>query len=69
MKPCCTSRARRCCATPATRPAALAANMPWIIGAGSWDGQRADGFFGSIGEIRIVGKALKPAQWLTARRA
>ena len=38
--------------------AALAANMPWIIGAGSWDGQRADGFFGSIGEIRIVGKAL-----------
>ena len=49
--------------------AALAANMPWIIGAGSWDGQRADGFFGSIGEIRIVGKALKPAQWLTARRA
>lgn len=49
--------------------AALAANMPWIIGAGSWDGRRADGFFGSIGEIRIVGKALKPAQWLTARRA
>ena len=37
--------------------AALAANMPWIIGAGSWDGRRADGFFGSIGEIRIVGKA------------
>ena len=69
MKPCCTSRARRCCATPATRLAALAANMPWIIGAGSWDGRRADGFFGSIGEIRIVGKALKPAQWLTARRA
>jgi hypothetical protein len=42
--------------------------MPWVIGAGSWDGERADGFFGSIGEIRIVDKALKPAQWLTARR-
>lgn len=48
--------------------ATLAANMPWIIGAGSWDGARADGFFGSIGEIRIVNQALKPAQWLTARR-
>lgn len=49
--------------------ATLAADMPWVIGAGSWDGDRADGFFGSIGEIRIVDKALKPAQWLTARRA
>jgi hypothetical protein len=49
--------------------ATLAADMPWVIGAGSWDGERADGFFGSIGEIRIVDKALKPAQWLTARRA
>jgi hypothetical protein len=48
--------------------ATLAADMPWVIGAGSWDGERADGFFGSIGEIRIVDKALKPAQWLTARR-
>ncbi|MBB1594634.1 hypothetical protein A9973_11160 [Achromobacter sp. UMC46] len=48
--------------------ATLAADMPWIIGAGSWDGARADGFFGSIGEVRIVGKALQPAQWLTARK-
>ncbi|MFY3309937.1 LamG-like jellyroll fold domain-containing protein [Achromobacter ruhlandii] len=48
--------------------AALAANMPWVIGAGSWDGARADGFFGSIGEVRIVNHALPPAQWLTARR-
>lgn len=48
--------------------AALAANMPWVIGAGSWDGARADGFFGSIGEVRIVDHALPPAQWLTARR-
>ena len=48
--------------------ATLAANMPWIVGAGSWDGARADGFFGSVGEIRIVGQALKPIDWLTARR-
>jgi len=48
--------------------ATLAADMPWIIGAGSWDGARADGFFGSIGEVRIVGQALSPAQWLTARK-
>jgi len=49
--------------------ATLAADMPWVIGGGSWDGARADGFFGSIGEIRIVGKALQPAEWLTARKA
>lgn len=49
--------------------ATLAANMPWVIGAGSWDGARADGFFGSIGEVRIVGRSLAPAQWLTARRS
>lgn len=48
--------------------ATLAANMPWVVGAGSWDGSRADGFFGSIGEVRIVNKALLPAQWLTARK-
>jgi len=48
--------------------ATLAANMPWIVGAGSWDGVRADGFFGSVGEIRIVGQALQPIDWLTARR-
>ncbi|CAB3825348.1 LamG-like jellyroll fold domain-containing protein [Achromobacter pulmonis] len=48
--------------------AALAANMPWVIGAGSWDGARADGFFGSIGEVRIVDHALPSTQWLTARR-
>ncbi|CAB3864548.1 MULTISPECIES: LamG-like jellyroll fold domain-containing protein [Achromobacter] len=48
--------------------ATLAADMPWIVGAGSWDGARADGFFGSVGEIRIVGQALQPIDWLTARR-
>ncbi|HAP26504.1 MAG TPA: modulator protein [Achromobacter sp.] len=48
--------------------ATLAANMPWVIGAGSWDGARADGFFGSIGEVRIVDHALQPIDWLTSRR-
>lgn len=48
--------------------ATLAANMPWVIGAGSWDGARADGFFGSVGEVRIVDRALQPIDWLTARR-
>jgi hypothetical protein len=49
--------------------ASLAADMPWVVGAGSWEGQRADGFFGNIGEIRIVSKPLTPTQWLTARKA
>jgi hypothetical protein len=49
--------------------ASLAADMPWVIGAGSWEGNRVDGFFGNIGEIRIVSRPLAPAQWLTARKA
>ncbi|MBY4948160.1 metallophosphoesterase [Cupriavidus respiraculi] len=49
--------------------ATLAANMPWVVGAGSWDGSRADGFFGNIGEVRIAAKALQPKEWLTARRS
>ena len=44
-------------------------NNPWIIGASWWNGARVDGFFGNIGEIRLVGRPLKPDQWLTARRA
>lgn len=43
-------------------------NAPWTIGAGWWDGERADPFFGSLGEIRLVAKPLAPDQWLTARR-
>ncbi|PZO90241.1 MAG: modulator protein [Sphingomonas sanxanigenens] len=43
-------------------------NNPWILGASWWDGQRVDGFFGSIGEVRLVPKPLGPDQWLTARR-
>ena len=48
--------------------ATLSATSPWVVGGGSWDGERADGFFGNIGEIRVAAGALTPAQWLTARR-
>jgi len=49
--------------------ATLSATSPWVVGGGSWDGARADGFFGNIGEVRVVAAALAPAQWLTARKA
>ena len=48
--------------------ATLSASSPWVVGGGSWDGDRADGFFGNIGEVRVVAAALAPSQWLTARR-
>jgi len=48
--------------------ATLSAGSPWVVGAGSWDGDRADGFFGKIGEVRVVAEALPSAKWLTARR-
>lgn len=47
---------------------ALSAGSPWVVGGGSWDGDRADGFFGNIGEVRVVGAALPASQWLTARK-
>ncbi|KAF1022498.1 MAG: hypothetical protein GAK30_01085 [Paracidovorax wautersii] len=43
--------------------------MPWVVGAGSWAGDRADGFFGAIAEVRVVAEPLPSSQWLTARRA
>ncbi len=43
-------------------------NQPWVIGATHWDGAMEDGYFGHIGELRLVGRALTPDQWLTARR-
>ena len=49
--------------------ATLSAGSPWVVGAGSWDGDRADGFFGNIGEVRVVAEALPSGKWLTARRA
>jgi hypothetical protein len=48
--------------------ATLSAASPWVVGGGSWNGDRADGFFGNIGEVRVVAAALTPAQWLTARK-
>jgi hypothetical protein len=58
--------------------ATLSAASPWVVGGGSWwdrklaDGswgfKRVDGFFGNIGEVRVVAAALAPAQWLTARK-
>jgi hypothetical protein len=48
--------------------ATLSATSPWVVGGGSWDGARADGFFGNIGEVRVVAAALTPTQWLTARK-
>lgn len=49
--------------------ATLSASSAWVVGAGSWDGERADGFFGNIGEIRVAAEALPAAKWLTARRS
>lgn len=47
--------------------ATAGAAMQWMVGAGSWDGQGADGFFGQIGEIRLAAAPLPSTQWLTAR--
>lgn len=47
--------------------ASVGATMPWVIGGGSWDGARDDGYFGNIGEIRIAAAVLPSTQWLTAR--
>lgn len=42
--------------------------QPWILGAGWWDGVLADGFFGAVGEIRMVYRPIGRSEWLTARR-
>ncbi|MET3375280.1 hypothetical protein ABIC89_004349 [Variovorax boronicumulans] len=49
--------------------ASLSATSQWVVGGGSWNNDRSDGFFGNIGEVRVVAAALAPSQWLTARRA
>lgn len=49
--------------------ATLSAASPWVVGGGSWDGARADGFYGNIGEVRVAAAALPASQWLTARRS
>ena len=43
--------------------ATLSATSPWVVGGGSWNGGRADGFFGNIGEVRVVAAALTPAHF------
>ncbi|TXI19233.1 MAG: modulator protein [Roseateles sp.] len=55
-------------ANAATGTRSQATPQPWILGAGWWDGVLDDGFFGWIGELRLVGKPLPPNKWLTARR-
>lgn len=41
--------------------------QPWILGAGWWDTELTDGFYGPISEIRIVSKPIPQSLWLTAR--
>jgi len=48
--------------------ATLSPTSQWVVGGGSWNGKRGDGFFGNIGEVRVVAAALPPSQWLTARK-
>jgi hypothetical protein len=47
----------------------ISVNNPWIVGAGWWDTVLTDGYYGWIGEIRLVGRPLPSTQWLTARRS
>ncbi|MDR3439439.1 metallophosphoesterase [Telmatospirillum sp.] len=42
--------------------------LPWIFGAGWCNGVLSDGYYGQIGELRIVAKPIGANQWLTARR-
>ncbi len=44
-----------------------AANQPWVVG-GTVNGASGGGFFGCINEVRITRAALKPQEWLTARK-
>ncbi len=45
------------------------ADLPWVLGAGSWNGERGYGFVGCVGETRLVDRPLGQDQWLTARVA
>lgn len=44
-----------------------AANQPWVIGA-AINGATGGGFFGCFSEVRVTRAALKPEEWLTARK-
>ncbi|WP_301925811.1 LamG-like jellyroll fold domain-containing protein [Corynebacterium glaucum] len=39
----------------------------WLLGTSAWEDKMEDGWFGSIGEIRIVDRPIGEDQWLTAR--
>ena len=39
----------------------------WLLGTSAWDNDKVDGWFGNIGEIRMVDHPIAPDQWLTAR--
>lgn len=55
-------------ANAATGTRSQANPLPWILGAGWWDGSLDDGYYGWLGELRLVGRPLPASQWLTARR-
>ncbi|AWB84925.1 LamG-like jellyroll fold domain-containing protein [Corynebacterium liangguodongii] len=39
----------------------------WLLGTSAWEGHTVDGWYGNIGEIRMVDHPIGPDQWLTAR--
>ena len=39
----------------------------WLLGTSAWDNDKVDGWFGNIGEVRMVDHPIGPDQWLTAR--
>lgn len=39
----------------------------WILGTSEWETRKVDGWFGNIGEIRIVDHPIGKDEWLTAR--
>ncbi|WP_233125423.1 LamG-like jellyroll fold domain-containing protein [Corynebacterium sp. NML 120412] len=41
----------------------------WLLGTSAWENDKVDGWFGNIGEVRIVDHPIGPDQWLTARAA
>lgn len=46
--------------------ALLMPGKDWLVGISSSKGEYANPFYGDIAEIRLTGRALKPAQWLMA---
>lgn len=44
-----------------------ASNQPWVIG-GVVNGASGGGWFGCFSEVRVTRAALKPTEWLTARK-